>query len=54
MKNLKDIINLEKDKTSFVCGLGPSLSDTIGHIIKERKNIVLVSCNDIDLIRDIM
>jgi hypothetical protein len=53
MKNLKDIINVEKNKIAFVCGLGPSLSDTINHIIKERENIILVSCNDIDLISNL-
>jgi hypothetical protein len=53
MKNLKDIIGTENDKTSFVCGLGPSLSDNISHITKERENIILVSCNDIDLVSNL-
>lgn len=47
---LKEIINTEKNKTAFVCGLGPSLSETIDSIKKKRKNIVLISCNDIDLV----
>jgi len=46
---LNDIINNEHGKTAFVCGLGPSLSDTIDHIKKNRENIILISCNDIDL-----
>ena len=46
---LNDIINNEHSKTAFVCGLGPSLSDTIDYIKKNRKKIVLISCNDIDL-----
>lgn len=46
---LNDIINNEYGKTAFICGLGPSLSDTIDHITKNRNKIVLISCNDIDL-----
>jgi len=46
---LNDIINNEYGKTAFICGLGPSLSDTITHITKNRNEIVLISCNDIDL-----
>jgi hypothetical protein len=50
---LNDIINNEHGKTAFVCGLGPSLSDTIDHIKKNRENIILISCNDIDIITDL-
>ena len=50
---LNDIINNEHGKTAFVCGLGPSLSDTIDHIRKNRENIILISCNDIDTMTDL-
>ncbi len=46
---LKNIINNESGKTAFICGLGPSLSETIEHITKNRNELVLISCNDIDL-----
>jgi hypothetical protein len=46
---LKNIINDESGKTAFICGLGPSLSDSIEYITKNRNEIVLISCNDIDL-----
>ena len=47
---LNDIINNEYGKTAFICGLGPSLSETIEYITKNRKDLVLISCNDIDLV----
>lgn len=47
--DLKDILNIENNKTAFVCGLGPSLSESIDFIEKNRKDIVLISCNDVDL-----
>ena len=47
---LKEIINTEKNKTAFVCGLGPSLSESIEYIRKNRNEIVLICCNDIDLV----
>ena len=47
---LKEIINTEKNKISFVCGLGPSLTESINYIKRKRKDIVLISCNDIDLV----
>lgn len=50
MKNLTDLISLEESKTAIVCGLGPSLSETIEYITKNRKDLVLISCNDIDLV----
>lgn len=53
MKNLTDLINSEESKIAVVCGLGPSLSESIEYIIKNRKDIVLISCNDIDLVTNL-
>ena len=50
IKDLTDLINLEENKTAIVCGLGPSLSESIEYITKNREDIVLISCNDIDLV----
>ena len=50
---LKEIINTEKNKTAFVCGLGPSLSESIEYIKKNRNKIVLISCNDIDIVTNL-
>jgi len=51
--NFEQVKNKHNGKIAFVCGIGPSLSDTINHIIKERENIILVSCSDIDLISNL-
>ena len=47
--NFEQIKNKHLNKTAFICGLGPSLSDTIEYITKNRNEIVLISCNDIDI-----
>jgi hypothetical protein len=54
MSSIKKIINIEANKTAFVCGLGPSLGDSIKFINENRTNIVFISCNDIDLVCDII
>ena len=51
---LKEIIDTEKNKTAFVCGLGPSLSESIEYIRKNRNEIVLICCNDVDLNTDLV
>ena len=47
--NFEQVKNKHEDKIAFVCGLGPSLSESMDYIIKNRSDIVLVSCNDIDV-----
>jgi hypothetical protein len=49
---LDDFIDKEKDKTAFVCGMGPSLSDYIDRINKE--DCVKVACSDVDLMTNII
>jgi hypothetical protein len=47
--DISDIINKEIGKTSIVCGLGPSLSNSINWINENKNDIVLISCNEIDI-----
>ena len=54
IKNLIDIINKEKNKTAVICGLGPSLSNNIDYIRNNRKDLVVISCNDVDLNTDLV
>ena len=51
--NFEEIKNKHSDKTAFVCGLGPSFSENIDYIKTKRDDIILVSCNDIDLLTDL-
>ena len=45
--------NRHVDKPAFVCGLGPSLSQSLEYIKKNRNKIVLISCNDIDIVTNL-
>jgi hypothetical protein len=51
--NFEQVKNKHKGKISFVCGLGPSFSENIDYVKTKRDDIVLVSCNDIDLLTDL-
>ena len=50
--NFESIKNKHEGNTAFVCGLGPSFSENIDFIKTKRNEIILVSCNDIDLLTD--
>ena len=51
--NFEQVKNKHKGKISFVCGLGPSFSENIDYVKTKRNDIILVSCNDIDLLTDL-
>jgi hypothetical protein len=51
--NFEQAKNKHVGKIAFVCGLGISLSDTIDYIKKNREDIILISCNDIDILTDL-
>ena len=51
--NFEQVKNKHNDKVAFVCGLGPSFSENIDYVKTKRNEIILVSCNDIDLLTDL-
>jgi hypothetical protein len=51
--DFEQVKNKHSGKVAFVCGLGISLSDTIDYIKKNREDIILISCNDIDILTDL-
>jgi hypothetical protein len=51
--NFEQVKNKHKDKVAFICGLGPSFSENIDYVKTKRNDIILVSCNDIDLLTDL-
>ena len=51
--NFEQVKNKHNGKIAFVCGLGPSFSENIDYVKTKRDDIVLVSCNDIDLLTDL-
>lgn len=53
IKDLTDIINSEMGKTAVVCGLGPSLGDSIEWIKNNEKDITVISCNDVDKVTNL-
>lgn len=52
--NFERVKNKHIEQEAFVCGLGPSLSESMDYIIKNRSDIVLVSCNDIDVVSNLV
>jgi hypothetical protein len=51
--NFEQVKNKHLDKPAFICGLGPSLSESIDYIQNNREKIIVVSCNDFDLLTEI-
>jgi hypothetical protein len=53
IKDLKDYWNFELGKTAVICGLGPSLSESIDWIKNNENDLVIISCNDVDLLTNL-
>ena len=51
--NFEQVKNKHLDKPAFICGLGPSLSESIDYIRNNREKIIVVSCNDFDILTEI-
>lgn len=52
--SLIDLIDTQKDKTAFVCGTGPSLKQYLNRIKNKSESEILISCNDIDIMTDLV
>ena len=50
--NLEEYINKEKNKTAFVCGMGPSLKESLSKIKKEFG--IIIACSDVDLMTELI
>lgn len=53
IKNLTDLINSEESKTAVICGLGPSLGDSMEWIINNKNELTIISCNDVDRVTNL-
>ena len=51
---LIDLVDTQKGKTAFVCGTGPSLKNYIDRLKNRNENEIIISCNDIDIMTDLV
>jgi hypothetical protein len=52
--NFENVKDNYRDKIAIVCGLGPSLSKNIDYIKNNRDEIIIISCNDVDINTDLI